>query len=290
MKVKDIENGIQIQDIEDFDTKHIFECGQCFRWNKEEDGSYTGIAYGKVINVMSDYENKTVIIKNTNKKDFDEIWNNYFDLDRDYCQIKNKLSKIDIMNTAIQYGKGIRILNQDPWELLISFIISSNNNIPRISKIINCLSQMYGKLVEYEGNVYYAFPTLEEFKNATLEDIQKCRAGYRCKYIYNTIQMISLSLVDLDKTSKLNTSEAKKELIKLSGVGSKVADCVLLFSMQKHDTYPIDVWVKRVTEHFFLGKDTSLKDIETFARGKFGDLAGFAQQYLFYYARVNKIM
>ena len=289
MKVSEIQNGLLLEDVEHFDAKQIFECGQCFRWNREEDDSYTGVAYGRVLNVKSDYDKGTVVLRNTNLKEFEDIWYKYLDLGRDYGAIKDELSKDETLKAATQYGRGIRILNQEPWEILISFIISSNNNIPRISKSINVLSKTLGEPISYAGNTYYSFPTVDKLGTAELEQIDLCRVGYRCKYIYQTARMIYQGDIDLSKTAQLDTANARKALLQLSGVGPKVADCIMLFSMQKHNSYPVDVWVKRVTEHFYIHHDVSMNQIQDFALEKFGDLAGFAQQYLFYYARDQKI-
>lgn len=289
MKVNEIQNGLLLEDVLHFDAKHIFECGQCFRFNREEDDSYTIVAYGRVLNVKSDYNKGTVVLRNTNLKDFEDIWYKYLDLGRDYGLIKDELSKDETLRSATRYGRGIRVLNQEPWELLISFIISANNNIPRISKIINTLSQMFGEPIEYAGKTYYSFPTVDKLGTAEQEQIDLCRAGFRCKYIYQTSIMIYRGDVDLEKTAQLDIESARKKLLLLSGVGPKVADCIMLFSMQKHDAYPLDVWVKRVTEYFYIHQDVSMSRIQDFAREKFGSLAGFAQQYLFYFARDQKI-
>lgn len=289
MKITETKQGLLLEDVPHFDARHIFECGQCFRWKREADGSYTGVAHGRVLNVKSDYDTSTVVLKNTNSADFENIWYHYFDLGRDYGAIKKALSEDKTLKEAVSYGRGIRILNQDPWELTLSFIISSNNNIPRITKSIGVLSELFGQPMDYEGSRYYSFPTLEELKNAQESQIDLCRMGYRCKYIHQTIQMLKGGELDLSSISRLDTAEARQGLLKLSGVGPKVADCILLFSMQKHEVYPTDVWVKRVTEHFYLHKEVPLKKIQEFAKEKFGPLAGFAQQYLFYYARDQKI-
>lgn len=289
MKIKEKRGSLLLEDIQDFDVRHIFECGQCFRWVKEEDDSYTGVAYGRVLNVFQDYEKNTLLLNNTDLKDFEEIWYRYFDLGRDYGAIKKVLSEDETLRKAIEYGKGIRILNQEPWELLISFIISANNNIPRISKSIAVLSQMFGEPIEYAGRTYFSFPSVEKLELAELEQIDLCRAGFRCKYIYNTAKMIARREVELEQVSKMGSLNAKKELLRLPGVGPKVADCIMLFSMQKYDSYPVDVWVKRVTEHFYIHEDVPMGRIQEFAKGKFGNLAGFAQQYLFYFAREQKI-
>lgn len=289
MKITEVKNGLVLEDVNDFDARHIFECGQCFRWTKDEDGSYTGVAFGKVLNVRSDYEKGIVILDNTNLKDFREIWFDYFDLGRDYGAIKKELARDPVLDMAIKHGKGIRILKQEPWELLISYIISANNSIPMISRSIGLLSEMYGRKIQYNGRDYYAFPTPSELQKADLEGLSLCRAGFRCKYIYQAVRMISEGEIRLEEIAARDIGEARKELMRIPGVGPKVADCIMLFSMGKYDAYPVDVWVKRVTEYFFLGKDVKMKDIHDFAAKKFGDLAGFAQEYLFYYARLQKI-
>lgn len=287
--IKEIRNGLIVDNVHDFNAKHIFECGQCFRWRPEADGSYTGVAFGKVINVKSDEVNKRVQLINTNIQDFNEIWFDYFDLGRDYGEIKKKLSEDPVLKVAIQYGEGIRILKQEPWEMLISYIISANNRIPMIARSIGLLSEMYGQPIEYNGEIFYTFPTPEELSEAELCDIQKCKAGFRCKYIAQAINMVLDGTIDLDYIKNLDADSARKELLKVPGVGVKVADCIMLFSMEKYDTYPVDVWIKRVTEHFYLHEDVPMKSIHEFAREKFGGLAGFAQEYLFYYAREMKI-
>lgn len=289
MQIIEIQNGILLEEVEHFDAKHIFECGQCFRWSKQEDDSYTGIAYGKVINVKSDYDKGTVVLSNTNMKDFKEIWYHYFDLERDYSKIKKTLSRDEVLRDAIAYGQGIRILNQEPWELVISFIISSNNNIPRISKSIAVLSELLGEPIEYNGRTYYSFPSIERLALAEQEQLEQCKFGYRSKYILSTARFLAQGKVDLEAAAQMDAAAAKAELLKLSGVGPKVADCIMLFSMEKHEVYPIDVWVKRVTEHFYIHEDVSMDRIKQFADSMFGELAGFAQQYLFYYARDQKL-
>lgn len=289
INVIEIDNGLILENVQDFNAEHIFECGQCFRWSKEQDGSYTGIAFCKVINVKSDCDKNIVVITNTNIEDFKNIWYDYFDLGRDYGNIKKRLALDPIMKKAIAYGEGIRILRQDPWEILISFIMSANNRIPMIARSINLLSQIYGQPIEYAGRVYYTFPSVKELSGAEICDIERCRAGFRCKYIKKAIDMVKSGEIDLNYIREMDIVRARKELMRIPGVGMKVADCILLFSMQKYEAYPVDVWIKRVTEYFYLGQDVKMKDIYDFAREKFGDMAGFAQEYLFYYAREMKI-
>ena len=285
MKIIEQENKIILEGLTDFEPKHVFDCGQCFRWLKEEDGSYTGVVGDKVINVKK--ENDLIILDNTNKKDFEEIWYDYFDLGRNYTEIKNKLKVMDeYLDKATEFGEGIRILRQDGWEMLISFIISANNRIPMIQRAINNLSERYGKYIgEYKGKKYYAFPTYEDLRDVSIEDIRACQTGFRDKYIKSVVDYANENNEDVLSYRKLSTDECIKELVKFNGVGPKVADCIALFGMQKYDTFPVDVWVKRVMEEFYVEENLSLPKIRKFALDKFGDLSGFAQQYLFYYAR-----
>lgn len=195
------------------------------------------------------------------------------------------------MKTSIEYGKGIRILNQDLWETIISFIISANNNIPRIKGIIEKLSKKYGKELEFEGKKYYTFPTPKELENVTVEDYRSLGLGFRDIRLYETTKMIIEKKVDLQKLRKNpNTFEVREKLLTLSGVGPKVADCILLFSdLKRFEVFPIDVWVRRVMNDLYIKNPdetkVSKKQIEKIANEKFGNLAGLAQQYLFYWRR-----
>lgn len=285
MNVYEKENLVIIEGIYDFDPKHIFECGQCFRWKAEEDKSYTGVAKGKVINVSR--EGNTVYLKNTNLEDFNKIWKSYFDLDRDYKKIKNELKSMDEhLEKATEFGWGIRILRQDPWEMLISFIISSNNRIPMIQKAISNLSREYGTYIgNYNGVDYYDFPTPNQLNKASVEQIRACSTGFRDKYIKATTQRIVDEGENVYKYEELETEDCRKKLMEFNGVGPKVCDCIALFGMQKYDTFPVDVWVKRVMQEFYVEDEMSLPKIRNYAIDKFKDLSGFAQQYLFYYAR-----
>lgn len=285
MKVYEKNNSVILEGVADFDPKHIFECGQCFRWHRQDDGSYTGVAKGKVINVSKD--NDKIYLNNTNLEEFNTIWYNYFDLGTNYTEIKNTLKNMDeYLDKACEFGWGIRILQQDGWEMLVSFIISSNNRIPMIQKAIENLSRKYGKFIgEYEGKEYYAFPTPEELNKASQEEIRACQTGFRDKYIKSTTECVIKNKENISAYTNLSTEECIKELTKFNGVGPKVGDCIALFGMQKYDTFPVDVWVKRVMQEFYVEEDMSLPKIRKYAIDKFGDLAGFAQQYLFYYAR-----
>ena len=273
-----------------FEPKHIFECGQCFRWNENADGSYTGVFGNNVINVNK--INKDVIFKGICDGDIKEICEKYFDLKRDYEKIKYDLSNIDnYMKESINYGYGIRILNQDLWETVISFIISANNNIPRIKGIIERLSKEYGKKIVWQNKEYYTFPTVEELSKASIDDLRKQGLGFRDKRVYETTQ-IFLKNKNFEKQlqEEKDYEKIRNSLLELPGVGPKVADCILLFStLKKMEAFPIDVWVKRVVEELYFSKEKDLKItndvLNKLAKEKYGELAGIAQQYLFYWRR-----
>jgi N-glycosylase/DNA lyase len=287
LEIKEEKDRVIIENIMDFEPVHIFECGQCFRWTRENDESFTGVAKGKVVNVKWDSEK--LIITNSDFGDFKNIWFEYFDLGRDYSEIKRLLCLDDIMAEAIKFGHGIRILKQDLWETLISFIISANNRIPRIMKTVNVLSCEFGREIDFNGRSYYSFPEIEALSNSSVEHLEVCKGGFRCKYIYKTANIVRQGLVDLNLLDSCSTDEARVELTKFPGVGNKVADCTLLFSGKKQDVFPTDVWVKRVMEELYFKREASFKEIQEFAKEYFGPLTGFAQQYLFYYARENRI-
>lgn len=286
--IKETGEGVLVYGINNFEPKHIFECGQCFRWIKQNDGSYTGVAKGKVVNV-SVPENNVIYIKNANADDFSKIWFNYFDLATDYDEIKSIVCKDEIMKKAIDFGYGMRILNQDIREVAVSFIISANNRIPMIMKVVESICKIYGDKILYQGKEFYTFPKLAKLANSDVEQLKVCKGGFRCKYIVNSCIMIENKVVDIDNLYNMTTDEARKTLTKLEGVGNKVADCILLYSGIKQDVFPTDVWVKRVMEELYFKRTCSLNEIQQFASSYFGQYAGYAQQYLFYYARENKI-
>lgn len=265
--------------VSDFNIEQIAESGQCFRWNKISNMNYRGIINGKV----------TEVNQIGNKVSFSGITEdefiNYFDLERDYSKIKKYYEKDPILKEAIYFGEGIRILNQDKFETLISFIISANNNIPRIKKSVEAISKRYGKHIFDD---YYAFPKVEELEKVTVLELKECGVGFRDKYIFDTCKKI-IDDFNLDEVSKLSTKECKNKLLTLKGVGPKVADCIMLFSMGKLDAFPVDVWIKRIMEKLYIKEDMSLKGIEKYAKDTFGEYAGVAQQYLFFYARENKM-
>ena len=294
------DKSLTVSHLKDFDIKQTIECGQCFRWEKENDGSYTIQAFSKTINVKQTNEyvegaSVTLVFSGTSLSDFENLWISYFDLERDYGEIKNKLLKNDkIIEDAIQFGAGMRLLNQDEWETLVSFLISQNSNIPRIKKAIKAVCENFGEpYTAWNGKTYYTFPEAKQihFCENSEEKIEACRLGYRTSYIYETARVISKDQAKrLYNLKNESFEEAYEYLLKLKGVGPKVANCVMLFSMEKYESFPIDVWVKRVMSKLYMLDEKDLKGIEKFGKDKFGENGGFAQQYLFYYIRENNIL
>ena len=273
MKYNIENNKIKITDINDFNLQKTFECGQCFRWNKDKNGAYVGIAYGKPTRLYQ--ENNSIIITST-AEDFEKTLREYFDLDRDYNEIMEKVSIDDYMKRATSYGAGLRLLRQETWEALCSFIISQNNNIPRIKRIISTLCERFGDNITFNGDNYYTFPSAKTIASLKPSDLAPLRCGYRADYIISAAGAVASGDIDLDALAKKSPIEARTALKRLHGVGDKVADCVLLFGLHMLDAFPIDVWVKRVVEEQY-GKN--------FDPGVFSPYAGVAQQYMFYYAR-----
>lgn len=280
-----------LDNIDSFELSHIFDCGQCFRWDVQADGSYIGVIKSGVMKVSK--MGNSIIFEGILDGDINSIVHDYFDLGTDYNIFKNKLAMIDSnMKKSVEFGYGIRILNQDLWEMIISYIISANNNIPRIKGIINRVSQRVGKKVSWNDTDYYLFPTVEELAKLSVSDLRELGTGFRDKRIYKTTQMILKNEIDLEVLKKMNnTEEIRNELLKLDGVGEKVADCILLFSLKRFDSFPIDVWVRRVMNKLYIHNEdetkVNKKQIKDVAYKLFGDIEGIAQQYLFYWAREN---
>ena len=272
-----------------FEPMHIFECGQCFRWNQIEKDTYRGIFGQNVIDVKK--EKNIITFSGNCEKPIQEVVKKYFDLDRDYEAIKAQLIKQDsTLEQSMQYGYGIRLLNQDLWETIISFIISANNNIPRIKSIIERLAKNYGTPIKWKDTTYYTFPTPEQLSKASVEDLRKLGLGFRDKRVWETTKKVvnkEIQLQDWYKEKSLET--VREQLLELPGVGPKVADCILLFSdLKRLEVFPNDVWVRRVMNELYIQKEESKvtrREIEKIAKEKYGALAGIAQQYLFYWKR-----
>lgn len=260
-----------------FDIDQIFGCGQCFRFNKsqEKENTYCGVALSKYIEITQ--TDKTITFYGADEKDFNLMWKNYFDLDTNYDKIIKSFSDDNILFNAANFSRGIRILKQDKWEALCSFIISQNNNIPRIKGIIENISRQYGKEITcFDGVTRYAFPEPIALYNAGESAIFDLKTGFRAKYIFDAAQKICAKQIDLDKLSDFDTVNAMAELMTIKGVGPKVAQCTLLFGFSKYDAFPIDVWVKRILQNYYSDRQS-----RHFSEKN----AGIAQQYLFYYER-----
>lgn len=274
-----------------FNLKYTLECGQCFRWNKVDENVYIGVIKDRVVKVKQNED--TLVIKSSNYDNLQAVITDYFDLNEDYSLTQKRISKIDEnVKTAVNNTSGIRILNQDFFETLMSYIISANNNIPRISKSINLISEKYGKKVIFENNDYYLFPTAQELKNVTEDDFKKCGVGFRARYLKHAVEDVLDNKIKLDEILLLNTNQAKEKLMNIMGVGQKVADCILLFSLKKREVFPIDVWVERVMTNLYFkdyGRALKKKEILEYAKNNFKEDAGIVQQHLFYNVREGLI-
>ena len=274
MRIENKNNNIYIYGAEDFDLPHTLDCGQAFRWVCDENNVWSGVAYNRFLK-LEKLTDGTVVLYNTTAEDFENIWKDYFDFSRDYGEIIKILSENSVLKQVCEYSHGIRILNQEPFETLCSFIISQNNNIKRIKGIISRLCENFGE--KKEG--YYTFPTAEKLATLTLEDLSVLRSGFRAKYLLDAAQKVANGEVDLKLLKEMNLEDARNQLMKIKGVGPKVADCCLLFSHRHTDAFPKDVWIKRAMEVLFGG------ELPECAK----EYAGIAQQYIFFYARDTKL-
>jgi N-glycosylase/DNA lyase len=283
--------------ISDFNPDQIFNSGQCFRWYREDDGSYTGVIEGafanvayKIIDPKKNLGALRVVSNYLTDRSEQSVrfWRNYFDLDRDYGAIKRRLGTEDpVMTRAIRAGSGIRILNQNKWETLISFIISQNNNIPRITGCIENLCMQFGrKIGTVRGRTLYAFPSVDRLSTLREQDLESCRLGYRARYIVEAARQVAYDGgAMLESGEGIPTEQIDRYLRTLSGVGPKVANCIMLFSMKKMEVFPIDVWVKRVMNRLYGMGEENVSAIKDYASRNYGEYGGLAQQYLFYYIR-----
>ena len=272
MDYKVFVNRVDVYNVTDFELKDTLMCGQCFRFEENSDQSFTGVAIDRELTLYKEGDTLTLF---TNEEDFLGVWKSYFDLDLDYSKIKRDLSKIHPkLAEAAKFAPGIRILKQEPFEALISFIISQNNNIKRISGIVKRLCELCGEEIK-EG--VYAFPRVDVLAQMTAEDLAPIRAGFRARYIIDAAQKVQSGEVLLYELDALSYDDAKAELKKIKGVGDKVADCVLLYGLHRLEGFPMDVWMKRAMATLFPETDGSA----------FGKYAGIAQQYIFNYARLH---
>lgn len=281
--------NIIVDEVTDFDLGQTLECGQCFRYEKIMENEYILVAKNTLLRVKQ--EENRVIFYDTTKEQYETIWKNYFDLDRDYKNIKNwLLSKDDSLKEAIDSKYGVRILNQDFFEMLITFIISQNKQIPHIMQIVTMISIQYGvRLGEIDGKSYYSFPTPEALSKVSEEEFRSLKAGFRAPYLVDACQKIYNGDIREEELHLLDNEGVLRRLMTIKGVGEKIAHCVMLFGLSRRDAFPVDVWIKRIMEHIYYKKVTKKEVIQQFAKEHFGEYGGYAQQYLFYYARDNKI-
>ena len=275
MYIKEFKNNnIYISGISDFDLPQTLDCGQAFRWEEASLGRWKGVAYNKYLE-LEKLNDGTIVLYNTNEEDFNNIWCDYFDLNRNYGEIIDAISGNAILKAAASFGSGIRVLNQEPWETLCSFIISQNNNIKRIKGIIARLCENFGE----DMGGYYSFPSAQKIASLTLEDLSVLRSGFRAKYILDAANKVASKEIDLYNLKNMAVEDARYELMKIKGVGPKVADCALLFSHRHIDAFPKDVWIKRAMSKLFGGELPP--EAQPFA--------GIVQQYIFFYARETKL-
>lgn len=271
MIIEESRNGIILKGVECLSLPLTLDCGEAFRWVEQEDGSWSGAAYGKYLNIKE--ENGNFILKDTSLEDFENVWRNYFDLDRDYAAICAKLKEDELVRETIDEYYGIRILNQEPWEALVSFVISQQNNIKRIKGIIKRLCDTYGEKI-CDG--WHAFPTSKTLSKLSVEDFEAIGLGYRAKYVKKLADDVESGVIDLAAIKAMDLDDAKKTLLSIYGVGEKVANCALLFGFQFIRCFPVDVWMKRVLKYYPDGLPECFSGYE-----------GIAQQYLFHWARNN---
>ena len=274
-----MDNILCIKRPKHFDLDKIFDCGQCFRFEKGDDNVWEGVAYGRVLRASQNDEN---IYLNCTKDEFDKLWQKYLGLDLDYDEVNADIIKHfepGVMQSAIEAGDGIRIMRQEPWETLCSFIISQNNNIPRIKSLISAVCRNYGEKFEYNGKEYYAFPTPEALLAAGEEGLKALKTGFRAGYLISAAEHCSNGMDLCRIRDEYTYEQGLDELCTIKGVGPKVASCTLLFALDKTGAFPVDVWIKRTIDKYFGGS----LDVSSL-----GDYAGIAQQYLFYYERSLK--
>ena len=271
MEVKYIGNDIVLENIRCLNLDLTLDCGQAFRWEKQEDGSWSGVVKGVFLNISK--TDNTILLKNTTKENFENIWLDYFDFNKNYVKICDTLKQDSLLAPTVDEYYGIRILNQDSWEALCSFVISQQNNIKRIKGIISRLCKAYGDEVR---SGFYSFPSAEKLSSLTVADFEELGMGYRAKYLEKLSKDVAGGKIDLEKIKTLTLDEARKELLNIYGVGIKVANCALLFGFGFYDAFPVDVWMKRVMEYYPDGLPEC-----------FDGIGGIAQQYLFHWARNN---
>lgn len=289
MKIIQKDNNIILEEITDFDLGQTLECGQCFHFKKIRENEYGISALGRLLHAKQTEEG--LVLYNTAMEDYEQIWSGYFDFNRDYGEIKKTLLEKDYkLRDAVETMWGVRLLKQDFFETLISFIISQNKQIPHIKQIVAALSKEYGTFLgEIEGEAFYSFPDCHTLKAVGEEELRALKTGFRAPYIRDAAQKVSEGIVNEELLGVMSGEEAMKRLMEIKGVGEKVASCVLLFGLGMRGEFPVDVWIKRIMEELYFHKDMPREEIRTRAMEMYGAYGGYAQQYLFYYGKVNQI-
>lgn len=270
-----------------FSLKHTLDCGQCFRWKEIAENEYIGVIQDRVLRLKQD--NNLLYVWSNNKENLEQVVSNYLDLKTDYNKLENTIAIDQNISKSLEYSSGLHILNQPLFETIISYVISANNNIKRITRSVDSISKMFGKEVDFEGNKYYLFPSTHELSCATEKDLLSCGVGFRARYIKNDVERLKQEDKFLFNLKNKDTKDAKELLSSLMGVGPKVADCILLFSLNKSEVFPVDVWVKRIMEKLYFKENTDMKTIREYAENHFGKYSGIVQQHLFYNIREDKI-
>lgn len=270
MQVSFTENGTVLTGAV-LNIQKTFECGQCFRFIPDGDG-YSGVAFGRALHVTQDGD--AVLLYGVRQPEYEEIWARYFDLDRDYDALSAAFCNDETLRTAYTFSRGIRILSQDPWETLCSFILSQNNNIPRIMGIVDRLCENFGEPLPGGG---FSFPEPERLMDLSAEDLAPLRCGFRARYVLDAARRVGSGELPLNEIAALPLPEAREALQVIDGVGPKVAECALLYGMHRLDAFPLDVWMRRAMQTLFPGKSPDF----------FGPYAGIAQQYVFHYSRLH---
>jgi len=267
-----VKTELSIAKAAEFDIKKTFECGQCFRWNADEDGIYTGIVGNKVLKIR---ELGGSVVCDCEEDEL-PFWRDYFDLDVDYAEAASRFTQPEYLRLCADYGAGIRILRQESWEALCSFIISQCNNIPRIKKIIEALCVSFGEELSVDT---YSFPSAERLASLSESDLAPLRSGYRASYILDAARAVSEGRLSFDELRDMPAEEALAKVKEINGVGDKVANCFMLYGLHRMDRFPIDVWMKRALKSHFP---------DDFDPEVLGEFSGLAQQYIFYYARTEE--
>ena len=288
MYIREHNGNVILSEVRDFDVEQIFECGQCFHFEKLADRDYVTVAYGKALRITQIGDQVT--LHNTNLSEYNDIWSNYLDMHTDYSAIKKWLiDRDERLKDVIDKTAGIRILRQEYHEMVMSFIISQNKQIPHIKQIVAAISERFGtEAGEIEGKKYYAFPSLEQMKNIGEDDFRALKTGFRAPYLMSAVEHMGKGMT-ASSFDGLTYDGAKLQLLQVKGIGEKVANCILLFGLGYRNAFPVDVWIKRIMEHVYFGKETSPEKIMSFAKEAFGEYGGYAQQYLFHYARVEQL-